>query len=286
MPPWRTLGAVAPTSLASARQTLHHAAQLLALAGASYIEPEGDDSHTSMSWIPEQSAFATQPIPARAPFRIALRASDLTLLALHDASAEIGAHMSLDGRTRGDGLEWIRDECARAGLDAGRLRSVLHFTIERHPTDEGAPFQVEGDGALSELARWYANAALLLQERCVATPGAGPVRCWPHHFDIATLVRVPRPGHLQSIGIGLSPGDASYAEPYYYVAPYPPPGVTPAALEIGEWHTTSWWGAALPGSEITNLPEGAAQHALVMRFIDEAEARLHRVEGRAQSAEG
>src|SRR5438105_10799306 len=83
---WRTLGEVAPTALVASRETVHHAVQLLALAGASYLDPERDDAHTSMTWIQPAAALATQPIRAAPPFRFALRLSDLTLLAVDDSS--------------------------------------------------------------------------------------------------------------------------------------------------------------------------------------------------------
>ena len=41
------------------------------------------------------------------------------------------------------------------------------------------------------------------------------------------------------IGVGLSPGDTYYAEPYWYVSPYPYPGLEdlPVLDGSGFWHT-------------------------------------------------
>jgi len=49
---------------------------------------------------------------------------------------------------------------------------------------------------------------------------ASDVLCWPHHFDIATLVTFASD---RSSSVGLSPGDGSYDEPYYYVNVHPQP---------------------------------------------------------------
>jgi hypothetical protein len=38
-----------------------------------------------------------------------------------------------------------------------------------------------------ELAHWFGNSAAVLTELRSRT-GSSEVRCWPHHFDIATLV--------------------------------------------------------------------------------------------------
>jgi hypothetical protein len=268
--PWRTLGMVDPRRLVESRETLHHAAQLLALAGASFIPPESDDSHTSMSWLASHTALATQPIHGQTTFRFALRLADLTLLVVDERSGDSSQAFGLAGARRADAVEWMGARAADAGLDASCLRTTLHFTIGPHPTDAGAAFQVPSDGSLTELARWYSDASLLLKERRASMLGAGPVRCWPHHFDLATLVRLPRGGPFKTIGIGLSPGDGSYAEPYYYVGPSPAPTVMPRSLSVGGWHTTSWWGAALVGTEILMRAQGEQQAGIVRRFIHEA----------------
>ena len=52
-------------------------------------------------------------------------------------------------------------------------------------------------------------------------PGPSPVRCWPHHFDIATCVALESgdPERERGIGTGLSPGDGTYGQPYFHVNP-------------------------------------------------------------------
>ena len=272
-PRWEILGTIAPTALVPSRETVHHAAQLLALAGASYLPALPDDSHTSMTWLASSGALVTQPLSAATSLRFSLRVSDLTLIALGDDTGPSAA-FPLDRRTRDDALEWMRSEARRHSLDADRLQSRLHYTIAPHPTDHGHPFERATDGTLDELAGWYANATVVLEERRRSTVGAGPVRCWPHHFDIATLVELPAGGTLKTIGVGLSPGDENWPEPYYYVSPYPAPSAVPGPLSVGRWHTTGWYGAALVGSEIVREPAAAEQRALVSAFIEESIARL------------
>ena len=64
---------------------------------------------------------------------------------------------------------------------------------------------------------------------------ATPVRCWPHHFDIATLLNIGQE-NLQSIGIGLSPGDSNNREPYFYVTMWPYPDVEEVSFsELLQW---------------------------------------------------
>src|SRR6266516_1815408 len=87
---WQQLGSVSPTKLSEARATLHYAAQLLALVGASYLPARADDSHTSMAWLDDVQALATEIVEAARPFRVGLRLSDLTLLFLDASRREAG----------------------------------------------------------------------------------------------------------------------------------------------------------------------------------------------------
>ncbi|HET6197153.1 MAG TPA: hypothetical protein VFE12_15430, partial [Acetobacteraceae bacterium] len=111
---------------------------------------------------------------------------------------------------------------------------------------------------------------------------ASPIRCWPHHFDIAVLLPGQRDG--QTIGVGLSPGDASYGEPYWYVTPWPHPSVIglPPLVAGGEWHAGEWVGAVLTASNMEGL-DAATQGGQVLAFLDTAIAAARAMLERAPS---
>ena len=91
---------------------------------------------------------------------------------------------------------------------------------------------------------------------------AGAVRCWPHHFDIATLLNFEpaEDGTARSIGIGLSPGDHHYHQPYVYVSPWP--HLKAAGLPLlpppGHWHTQEFVAAVMTGDQILALDDRRA----------------------------
>ena len=103
------------------------------------------------------------------------------------------------------------------------------------------------DAAFAQLGAWYGNASLLLDAVVAATPDSAPVRCWPHHFDIATL-QILDGG--RTVGAGFLGGDGQYREPYWYVTPYPYPNDRssyPPLPRGGFWNTEGWFGAVLLG---------------------------------------
>ena len=114
---------------------------------------------------------------------------------------------------------------------------------------------------------WFAAATSVLDPLAAAQPGASPVRVWPHHFDIATLVTL---AEGVSVGVGMSPGDGTYDAPYFYVTPWPYPetGALPELSRGARWHTDGWVGAVMPGSA---LPDTAQREAIVAA-LDEAYA--------------
>ena len=155
------------------------------------------------------------------------------------------AGLALQGRTDNDVAGWLAQEFGDRGLDAAKVDRHYPDELSGHAIQDGAAYDGEQwQTAERELSIWYANAAPVLSAVAVRhrdiVPGPSPVRCWPHHFDMATLIQLDDgdPESARSVGVGFSPGDQSYPEPYYYVTPWPYPEVPglPAIGELGHWH--------------------------------------------------
>jgi len=274
-PTWTRLGAVAPSALSDARLELHHAAQIAVSAAISYLPARPDDSHTALTWSPERDALTTEPITSAGGLRIALRLADLTLHAVRDGG--VVRSLALPGRTIADAHAWLGDVAKDAGLDPDRLTARKHYTIPSHAVATGSAFSRESAEQFSELARYWSNAAGYLEELARRTQGASPVRTWPHHFDIATLIELPGEPR-RTVGVGQSPGDESYGEPYWYVGPYPYPSTEalPPIEGGGHWHTAGWIGAALPAHDYIDASD---QRGQVASFVESAVKACRRLLG-------
>ncbi|HEX4681476.1 MAG TPA: hypothetical protein VH277_02135 [Gemmatimonadaceae bacterium] len=260
---WRPLEARRAQQLVDARLQLHHAAQLVAGLGISYLPKRDDDSHTNMEWLPAVNALASNAIGPD-EFRLAVRPRNLNLIALV-ADSEV-ACFRLATRTLGEAVEWVRRTTVQNGLDADRYTLAKHYTIPPHAVGEGRPFDAADREEFEQLDHWFADAALMLQDVASNTPNASAVRCWPDHFDIATLIDL---GNGRSVGVGLEPGDQYYAEPYWYVNSNPPPPADAPKPPLdggGLWHAQEWTGAVLPGSRL----DAADQKDQVSRFTASA----------------
>lgn len=254
MTAWQAVGNVPPRELTDARLKLHWAAQLVGAVGAALVPKNPDDSHTALEWLKERAMLCGRPTKPRGARRAALALRDLRIVLLDGALEELDA-LPLVGKTLEDGLDWL------SGAFDAELE-LPDYEMPAHEVAAGSAFTLPRPGAFEEIASWYGNASAEL-ERYDA-----PVLCWPHHFDIAVLITV---APEKTIGIGLSPGDESYEEPYWYVTPwpYPAPGERPP-LPMGHWHDEGFVAAILPGSKLTEHEDGEAQRLEVEAFLDAA----------------
>ena len=253
---WCPVGSVDFGRLAEARLQAHYAAQWLARAARAFIPAKPDDSHTSLGWDEGLDGFVTHPLNDGA--HLGLKISDLTLALVSAKGNERAQAIELNGRTDKEARAWLGEQLAAKGHDAGALDAKPPYEIPAHAIAKGGKFDAAAlADALRELAAWFANANLSLgrvRQEYAAKHEVSPVRCWPHHFDIAALISLDPGGgeRARSVNAGLSPGDGSYNEPYFYVSPWPYPEAAkrPRLPKLGLWHTKGFTAAVAPASRI------------------------------------
>ena len=251
---WMRTGSMDPHTLADARVQLHWAAQAVAGVGRTLNVPRADHSHTSFTWSDAHQALLQEPVDG---ITCGLRLHDLTVIAIDLTLREL----PLRGRTLDEGFAFLESQF-------GKQLMRPDVDLPDHAVARGARFDASAEH-LAELARYYGNAARVLDEIARSEPNAGPVRCWPHHFDIATLITLSGHGEgAHTVGVGLSPGDGGSPEPYYYVTPWPYPDASRLGeLSVGRWNTVGWTGAVLPAS---SFAQAGRQEELVRTFLREA----------------
>jgi len=266
---WQPIRPEDAAKLSDCRLQLHYAAQFGAAAGISFLEPRPDDSHTNLEWVPALGGLFSRAVPTSRPFRIGARPSKLALLIVTAENQPI-AEYKLHGRTITDATEWIRSQIKSLGADPARYTLRRHYEIPPHQVAIGESFDASAPRLFEELSKWFANAAVLLGSIVRKTRGANELRCWPHYFDLATLIKVPPD---RTIGIGMEPGDDYYDEPYFYLNMNPQPAASRVLSRPlwgdGSWHTNEWVGAVLPGSR---FGAASAQERQAREFLDSAVA--------------
>lgn len=260
------LGTIPPHQLVDARLELHHAAQLVSIAvGRALLPAREDDSHTALRWLEDRDQWQGEEVPSTGGVRVGLRPADL-LLTVGDADEPIASRLALGGRTRAEALDWLRLRLAERGVEPSLVKLDFHFAMPPHPVERGAAWRQDLEAERAELALYFSVASKLLREVVRDVPDAR-ILTWPHHFDIGTLLPHPR-GTDRLIGLGMSPGDEAYAEPYFYCSPYPRPDPTELPpLAVGHWHREGFFSAVLTASELLG-GRGAVENA--RQYLDSA----------------
>jgi hypothetical protein len=263
-PNWRHLSGADRARLSEARLQAHYGVQWLARVARGYVPARPDDSHTNLGWEDVIGGFATHALPDGS--RLGLRLADLTLLLLGTGVSE--RQFCLDGRTDAEARDWLAHELGTAGFDACALDDPAPYELPPHAVAQGMAYATGTiAAALRELAHWYANANGLLGQAHdrLAARGlqAPPVRCWPHHFDLDTLVTFGSGEGARTMGVGFSPGDEYYGEPYFYVSLYPEPAAAalPLLPPVGRWHTHEFTAAVATANGIVAAKDQQSETA-------------------------
>ncbi len=260
-----------PASLIDARHMTHKAIQMLSSAARANLDAAADDSHANLGWDSRLAAFVSRPLAGNGgPLGVALNLArfELGLIANH----ETGTVLALDGIAVGDVEAWLDKQLADAGLEKA---STISLPYEMPP--ETTAIEIYSSDGLADgmtaLSGWFAAAAAALSgfaERNSNFPPT-PIRCWTHHYDLATEVnfQVSESDDVTTIGLGFSPGDDNYDEPYFYVSPWSAVDQSelPAPSVFGHWHTDGFVGIVATASEIPSLDDPASE---IIGFLDEA----------------
>ena len=242
------VGGVPLDRIPRSRDPIHWAAQVAASLGSTLAEPAPDFSHTALSWDPATRGVVGAPIDGGWRAGVGVEVPELRLLG---EGGEIVDRLAIDGATLDGAQEWLASalESARGTPAEPPLARPTH-ELPAHPIGDGATMTAGTAEEGAELAAWFGNAHAVLGVFEAVRPDASPVRIWPHHFDIASLVTLAGEGEeATTIGVGMTPGDGGYADPYWYLTPWPyPENPTPPDLPSGgHWHREGWFGAVLPG---------------------------------------
>ncbi len=240
-----------PPTLPAARAMAHAAAQLLYRAAAANNVPLAGDEHSNLGWDGDQGAFATRML-ANEDLLLSLSLAPLVLC--------LGeAQLPLVGVSQADACAWLDGQLVATGLRPASTADIPYNLPDEVLTID--TFQdIEG---LADLAAWYTLACTVLQELETdlrsTCPAVSEVRSWPHHFDIAIYAALEEgdPEEARGIGVGMSPGDESYDEPYFYINPWPHIDIAalPAPITPGHWHTKGFVGSVATASEILTLDD-------------------------------
>ncbi|MEL6345016.1 MAG: hypothetical protein AAFV53_17995 [Myxococcota bacterium] len=264
---WQDLQISRPEALAAPRSQAHFAAQVVTALATTHLAHEHDYGETCLFWDDDFGGFVGRMVGG---LRAGLALPALTWHVLDVSGARL-ASLPAHGRTLAEGMAWMQRQAALLGLGESVLTTSTD-DLPEHPLAAGASFDASDVDGLSAFTAWTAAAWAALLPFAHKEPHAGPLRCWPHHFDCATLLNFDPEqdgAEARSVNVGFAIHLAGIAAPYFYVTAYPLPDA-PAlsalpALSHGHWQTEPWFGAILTADE---LPDAGRRQAVDVTLAD------------------
>jgi len=269
---WSKLSVTNFEEIENARKQLHQAVQLAAMIPRSFNPEDAGDKYGSLTWSDKHGGVVSQPFGEN--LRISLSFTDFSL-SLLEGDNQLDS-LELAGQTFEDAIEWMAGELGKRYYDSEKISAELPYEIPSYDTALEAPFELISKDAHHELFAYFSNTSAFLTKLVSDESRASDIKCWPHHFDIATLITLEQhedPEEAKSIGIGLSPGDENSQEPYFYITPWPYPTLDHNALpnlEVGHWQEEGWTGLLIKASEILEHDSADAQKKATLNTLNTA----------------
>jgi len=209
-----------------------------------------DDSHTNLEWKSELQSFVRSGFGTQGKLKLALNIAELKYQVFEDDN--LLAELALNSKTEMDAVAWFKEILKEKGMDVSSFTMEKHYEIPLTDQAQGKPYDLFDTAVFEALSDHFDIAHRVLTEIATAHKNSTPIRCWPHHFDLGILIILQEnenPEEMKSVGLGLSPGDGSYNQPYYYVSPWPYPDKSKLnnndLPEGGFWHSEGFTSAIL-----------------------------------------
>lgn len=267
---WKKLNRVSFSKLSETRKQLHQAIQLVAIPARAFLPDVKDDHFASLRWNEDLNVIISQTWGK--DYKTALNFNDF-ILVLIDGQNTIVDSFSLNGKTYKECFEKLNEMVLIAEENPKLLTTNLPYEIPQYPTASIEKFTVFDKSFFEETAKYFSNANLVLEKVVKNNPEASEIACWPHHFDLASLLVLDGSSeNYKSVGVGLSPGDDNYDQPYFYITPWPYPNTEKVTLPDlpsgGFWHTKGWIGAVLTFENILKQDNSESQKKSVTDFLN------------------
>lgn len=231
-----------------------------------------DHRHLATTYLHGPRALVGCRIRGDRDFHVGLRLASPALLVLDEKFAVL-QQFELIGRTIFEGRTWLLETTEKLTGETARNEPLLEARLDAHPLMEGQPFGRGCEEGFVEVDRAYSNADSVLRRVLADIAPGTPVRCWPHHFDIAALVEIDGDGDEQcTVGLGMAPADDRLDRAYFYGSPWPGPAKSSElpALAHGAWLTDGPLLASLPVYAVAAAGPGAKQAVVAEEFLRSA----------------
>lgn len=191
-------------------ESLHIAAQYLAAAGESFVEPQAIGMHASFGWNADRQALITRDLNKNGLF-MALNLSLFRIEFLRNG--RVLASRPLTGSTHKEMLDWLWEVFRDLEFE-GQYSFNLPYDLPKGKISDDFTFEHIDPNELIQHAAMRDQAYRVLKNFAEKHIEEIEVRTWPYHFDTSALMKL---GGRFRIDVGLTIPDGLVDCFYYYV---------------------------------------------------------------------
>ncbi len=271
---WKTISSFDLEEWIVVREQLHQATQSIAAVGRHFLKHSEEDENAVLSWRAGDQSLVGKTVAAPSgEVLVGINFEQLRLLV--EGQGQNIATQEITGSTFAQLMMWLEGQLGQLGLPIEKFSANLPYEIPAYPTQKGESFSIKPSDTLTQFGRLYYNTFITLENLRSNFSDVGEVTVWPHHFDQAISVKLKNSGTPDTstyLGLGMSPGDEHYNEPYFYVNSWPYAEESKLKdLPHGHWHSENWVGAVLRVSELWSM---SSQNLAVEDFFKGAAGQL------------
>jgi len=275
---WKVLTSEFNEDLKESYRMIHQAVQFLAISGKSIVLPRFDDSHTSFTWDFGKKCFAGEWFNGSRTLRLEFDPVELCLNLVPYGEKPANS-LYFEGKTKKEVYAHLRHMLLNEEVKIQHFANEMHYDLPQHEVCRGGKYRISSINMNREIVKHYSNAYLLLNMLKGRSPLSGPIRCWPHHFDItAEFPNIDSDGKIStSYSVGFSPANPDFPEPYFYVtlrSNSPNFSIKKQKLKNGSWLPGNILGTSLGLQRVVKKTSAQTQIERLIGFMEESQSQM------------
>lgn len=190
---------------------IHWCTQYLVGAAKSFLQPQPDDSHTSLGFDAQKGCLFTRDLQGRGVLEYGIAEKKIRW-------PHGNVELDLQGKKHEEIVRALHMVFADAGFDRP-YRFELHYELPYPRPQEGYSFPETRRDTLEKHTEFRKLGQMALEGFAEKNDLDAEVRVWPHHYD--TGIYLPEIGSGGwSVGMGLAIPDSMIDEYYFYTSAY------------------------------------------------------------------
>ena len=237
------------------KQQYHIAIQVVVLPGRSYLQKSPRDEHATLELDNHRNSLVGKWISCKNNrWRCGISMEQKKIYFEEEGSPE-PLEADFRNKTFNELMLWLEESLATAGFSVSSLNSTTPYKLPDY-TKQKTPLCFDRNNGFEFFFPFYKNSSFLFENFKKYVDVHCENRLWPRHLNQKISIMIKDSGEPSTstyLGLGMSPGDQYYDEPYLYVNCWPYLEGDLPEPSVGFWHIDDWVGTVFLFSDLAKF---------------------------------